>query len=398
MSRYDLDQLDQILRGTRDLDVLLGRLLREAIRATSAEGGTVYLHTRRGLRIAHLENDVLMKRMKPEDIASLVSTHIQLDRSGSIAGHVAVSGQMLRIDDVHCLDASSEVTFDCGVDEALQYRTRSMLAGPLIAANGDIAGVLQLINPTRRGGATSAVFTQEDESFIKDLGRIATTAIERARMERAMLLRMVKMAELRDPSETGTHVNRVAAVSVLLFEKWADRTGADATWRDAMVDDLRIAAMLHDVGKVAIDDAVLKKPGRLDDVERAAMELHTLKGATLFDDAEAAADLLARDVALHHHQRWDGTGYPVVQIDGSSRPLCGSEIPIAARLVAIADVHDALSSKRAYKDAWPREKIESIITEGRGTHFDPEIVNIFLEHWDEIERIRAAVSDEHDGE
>jgi HD-GYP domain-containing protein (c-di-GMP phosphodiesterase class II) len=393
MSRYKLDDLDQLLRGTRDLDVLLGRLLGEAIKATGAEGGTVFLQSRGGLRVAHLENDVLMKRMKPADIASLVSTHIRLDRKGSIAGHVAATGQMLRFDDVYCLGDDSEVVFDRGVDEALQYRTRAMLTAPLIAANGDVAGVLQLLNPACGDDPDRAVFSREDESFLKDLGRIATTAIERARMERVMLLRMVKMAELRDPTETGTHVNRVAAVSVLIFEKWAVQTGADSTWRDAMVDDLRIAAMLHDVGKVAIDDSVLKKPGRLDEQERAAMELHTLKGAILFDDAQSPADQLARDVALHHHQRWDGGGYPAVLIGGENRPLRESEIPIAARLVAIADVHDALSSKRAYKEAWPREKIESIIVDGRGAHFDPEIVDIFLEHWDEIERVRALVPD-----
>lgn len=360
------------------------------MQATRAEGGTIYLGAQAGFRVAHVQNDALLATMRPSDIAALVSKGIRAESGGSIAGHVAATGEIVRLIDTHQLPPDASFTFDASIDAALGYRTKAMLATPLLSADGTVAGVLQLINPI----SDSAVFTDDDVAFARDLGRIATTALERARLERAMLLRMVRMAQLRDPTETGTHVNRVAAVSVLLLNLWAQKTGADATWHDAMVDDLRIAAMLHDVGKVAIDDAILKKPGALDPHEYAAMQKHTVMGAALFDNGDAPSDRLAHDVALHHHQRWDGTGYPVVDVNGTSRPLRGDEIPLAARLVAIADVHDALASKRAYKDPWPQERIESVLREGTGTHFDPVIAALFIDHLDSIDRVRAAVVDD----
>ncbi len=384
----DTQKLDHMLQSTRDIDVLLGRLLSEAMHTTHAEGGTIYLRAQAGFRVAHVQNDALLATMRPSDIAALVSKGIQAESGGSIAGHVAATGEIIRLTDTNQLPPDASFTFDASVDAALGYRTKAMLATPLLSADGTVAGVLQLINPI----SDSAVFTDDDVAFARDLGRIATTALERARLERAMLLRMVRMAQLRDPTETGTHVNRVAAVSVSLLNLWAQQTNADTTWHDSMVDDLRIAAMLHDVGKVAIDDAILKKPGALDPHEYAAMQEHTVIGAALFDNGDAPSDRLAHDVALHHHQRWDGTGYPAVDINGTNRPLRGDEIPLAARLVAIADVHDALASKRAYKDAWPQERIASVLREGAGTHFDPVIAALFVDNLDSINRIRAAVA------
>jgi len=171
----------------------------------------------------------------------------------------------------------------------------------------------------------------------------------------------------------------VADLSIMLYDHWCDAHGIA---RDASIrarDTLRIGALLHDVGKVGIADAILKKPGKLDDAEFAEMKRHTQIGADLF--AGIRTDFDEAEVALCHHEKWNGTGYP--------RGLAGDAIPLFARIVAVADVFDALSSRRAYKDAWPRERIAALFRDEAGKHFDPELAAILVARQPEAEAIRA---------
>jgi HD-GYP domain-containing protein (c-di-GMP phosphodiesterase class II) len=219
----------------------------------------------------------------------------------------------------------------------------------------------------------------------------AAVALARAQMTRAILLRMMSMAEMRDPKETGAHVNRVGGYAVEIYENWARRHHIPPRQIDQSRDVLRMAAMLHDVGKVAISDLILKKPGRFNDDEFEIMKQHTLFGARLFLSRQSEFDDAAAEVALNHHERWDGQGYPghidiatgaplpeFLQPDGSARGKRGEEIPLFGRIVAVADVYDALSSRRVYKDAWDESRVLKTIREGAGHHLDPELVEIFF--------------------
>ncbi|MCP4909019.1 MAG: HD domain-containing protein, partial [bacterium] len=150
------------------------------------------------------------------------------------------------------------------------------------------------------------------------------------------------MAEIHDPKETGAHVKRVAGYARVLFEGWARRRGMSQIDMERQRDRLSIAAMLHDVGKIGIPDSILKKPGRLEPEEFARMQMHTLIGARVFEHTHADFDELARIVALHHHERWDGAGYPgaldpdqVFQAPAEPirHGLAGDDIPIEARIV-----------------------------------------------------------------
>jgi response regulator RpfG family c-di-GMP phosphodiesterase len=134
--------------------------------------------------------------------------------------------------------------------------------------------------------------------------------LQRAQMTRALLLRMIQMAELRDPKETGAHVNRVASYSVEIYEKWARSRSIKENEIQKNRDILRMAAMLHDTGKVAISDLILKKPARFTNEEYEIMKTHTYLGAKLFQDRQSEFDEVAAEVALTHHENWDGTGYP----------------------------------------------------------------------------------------
>jgi HD-GYP domain-containing protein (c-di-GMP phosphodiesterase class II) len=202
---------------------------------------------------------------------------------------------------------------------------------------------------------------------------------------------MISMAELRDPSETGKHVNRVGGYSVEIFETWARKKNYSKNKIDKQRDLLRMASMLHDVGKVAISDTILKKPARLDDDEYEIMKTHTYLGARLFTDPFSEMEDASRDVALNHHEKFDGTGYPgfidpftgepvkgKVDKNGKPLPKKGNNIPLFGRIVALADVYDALSSQRSYKEAWSEERVLSIIKEESGKHFDPELVDSFF--------------------
>jgi HD-GYP domain-containing protein (c-di-GMP phosphodiesterase class II) len=253
---------------------------------------------------------------------------------------------------------------------------------------------------------TSIPFAHDDEEIIHYFANNAANAVERAKMTREIILRMNKMAEMRDPKETGPHVNRVASYSVTLYEAWAHKKGLPQNEIDKNRDVLRMSAMLHDVGKVAISDMILKKPGRFTPEEFQTMKLHTLFGANLFSDIYSDFDESASVVALNHHERWDGKGYPGF-IDphtqkplpgyetehGTARGKQGEEIPLFGRIVALADVYDALSCRRCYKEAWDNNEVLNTIREEAGKQFDPELVEVFLECVDSFQQIEKLYPD-----
>ena len=195
---------------------------------------------------------------------------------------------------------------------------------------------------------------------------------------------LAKLAESRDP-ETGVHLERmreycrVLATQLAKSEAFADEMGGD------YVQLLYLTSPLHDIGKVGIPDAVLLKPGKLTADEFEIMKTHATIGAeTLNALVDASPDAkylrMARDIAWTHHEKFDGSGYP--------HGLSGRDIPLCGRIVAVADVYDALTTRRVYKPAFPHERAKEIILEGSGSHFDPDVVQAFLDVEDEIVRIR----------
>jgi putative two-component system response regulator len=197
---------------------------------------------------------------------------------------------------------------------------------------------------------------------------------------------LAKLAESRDP-ETGAHLERVRLYAQTLARHLAGDPHYAPDVDGNYVRLIYLTAPLHDIGKVAIPDTVLLKEGKLTPEEFGIMKTHALHGARTLDAAlkeypDATFLRMARDIAAAHHERFDGTGYPY--------GLKGKDIPLAARIVAIADVYDALISKRRYKDAFSHDKAAAIITESAGTHFDPDLVAAFQSVDGEFARIAAA--------
>ena len=190
-------------------------------------------------------------------------------------------------------------------------------------------------------------------------GRVAKQALFKAQVE--SMERMAVVAELRDDS-TGAHSYRVGRLASLL----AKESGCD----DEMIFMIDIAARLHDIGKVGIPDGILLKPAKLNAAEREVMKTHTTIGAEVLANSNIAHMQTAEEIARYHHEWWDGTGYP--------SGLAGTNIPISARITALADVFDALAHKRPYKEAWPLDSTLTEIMSLRGRQFDPELTDLFL--------------------
>jgi len=278
---------------------------------------------------------------------------------------------------------------------------------PLKTARGDILGILQIINAQQEQGKPIP-FSADDEKILLHFASIAAVALERAQMTRAILLRMIRMSEMRDPKETGAHVNRVGGYALEIYEEYASRHGFEQSLIDRNRDSLRMAAMLHDVGKVAISDIILKKPGRFNSDEYEIMKQHTVLGARLFLDTQSDFDEAARHVALNHHERWDGKGYPghvdvrsglplegTALAEGTARGKAGEEIPLFGRIVGLADVYDALSSARVYKEAWDESQVLETIQKEAGHQFDPELVACFFARINVLRAIQNRYKDTH---
>ncbi|WP_287878408.1 HD domain-containing phosphohydrolase [Aquitalea sp.] len=196
-------------------------------------------------------------------------------------------------------------------------------------------------------------------------------------MAQEVTLSLARAGEYRD-NETGKHITRMSK----MCEQMALALGKDATWAHA----LRMASPLHDVGKIGVPDRILLKPGRLDEAEYQIMREHPRIGGTIIPEHPALVIRMARRIALTHHEKWDGSGYPA--------GLCGEEIPLEGRIAAICDVYDALVSARPYKPAWTQQAALDFLQQESGHHFDPHLVETFLRIVPEIESIQSRYAEE----
>jgi putative two-component system response regulator len=249
-------------------------------------------------------------------------------------------------------------------------------------------------NALLAGAQKRRLASQAEEMEREVRKRTAELATSRQEVIRCLAL----AAEYRD-DDTGHHIMRVGRFAGIIARQLG--------FEEGRVEILELAAQLHDVGKIGIPDSILKTPGKLDPEQLAIMQKHSsiakriltpmveqewqlLKthsqvGATLLGIRTSPLLMLAAKIAQTHHERWDGTGYPL--------GLAGKDIPIEGRITAVADVFDALSSRRCYKEPFPREKCFAILQEGRGTHFDPEILDAFFARSEDVVRVQLEFMD-----
>ena len=237
--------------------------------------------------------------------------------------------------------------------------------------------------------------------FLRDHNQFLESEVERRTREIVALQdvtihTMASLAETRD-SETGNHIRRTAYYVKTLAEKLCSNPRFSEFLTEKNIELLFKSAPLHDIGKVGIPDRILLKPGRFEGNEMEIMKTHTTLGRDAIEHAERelgiTVDFLkyAKEIAYGHQEKWDGSGYP--------QGLSGDNIPISARLMAVADVYDALISRRVYKEGMSHEAALAIISEGRGKHFDPDMVDAFLELQEEFKDIARRYADtDHDME
>lgn len=368
------------LNEARPVEELLDELLRQARMLTRAEAGTVYVAEGGKLRFVCAQNEArhdldITPRVDERRFLTggLGGKTIAIDDT-SLAGHAAWHRQPLRIRDAYDLPPTDTLKFDPSFDRLTGYRTQSMIVAPLVDRSAQVVGVLQLINRLNDEGIP-AEFSARDLQIVEGLASMAALSVRNAQMRDELyrshldtILRLSTAAEFRD-TETSQHIQRVS----LYCETIARYMGAPRDWTRMMM----FASPMHDVGKLGVPDSILQKPGKLTDEERLIMQRHTLIGAHILKGAENELLQFAEKIALSHHERWDGAGYP--------HRLAGAEAPLEGRVTAVADVFDALTSKRCYKPAFSVDWAIEEIAKNRGTQFDPDVVDAFLKARPEIE-------------
>lgn len=288
---------------------------------------------------------------------------IEIPKDKGIVGWVFVKSDVLVISDPY-----SDPRFNRDVDRATGYRTRNILAVPLRTYSGGTVGVLECINKL------NGDFDESDVDFAKLLSGYAANLIENAllyeeikKAQAEIVFRLSLAAEFKDKT-TYNHLVRMANYSYII----AREMGFDEEW----CENLKLAAPMHDIGKLGIKDQILLKPSKLTSEEFEEIKKHTIYGNEIMKDSDIEVLKMGARVAMFHHERYDGTGYPM--------GLKGEEIPIEARIVSVADVFDALTSERPYKKAMPVDEAIKMIEDGAGKQFDPEVVKAFKKAIDKI--------------
>ncbi len=398
-----LRTLGATLNTVSDLDVILEAVLTQARRFVGAESGSIYVREEGRLILRYAQNDSFDEDNKKQ-LASYLNQELTVN-TNSMASFVARAGLILNVPDAYNISEDKPYRFKSDLDQKTGYLTRSSLSLPLKDIRSKVIGVLQLINRRDCSGQLAA-FDDMDEGMMLLFSTTAALALERTQLIRQTILRSIKMAELRDRRETVHHAQRVGNLAALLYGEWAARRNLDSAEIKTNCENLRMAAMLHDIGKVGISDRVLNKPGRLSPEERLEMQRHVQIGIEVLSPIKSALDELVADVIFNHHERWDGRGYPGWIDPATGLPLPGhhaedgrpsgkkgEEISIYSRATALADVFDALSSARTYKEAFDEDLVCQILMQESGHHFDPELVDILLKHLDSARAVLARFQD-----
>lgn len=294
----------------------------------------------------------------------IVGSEIRVPMGSGIVGWVAKTGQSLNIEDAYKSDE-----FNPEIDRITKFKTRNVLAVPLRNVKGKIIGVFEVINKINGN------FTDEDEGLLNLISSLAAGAIESAQLYESLyqaqletIYRLAITAEYRDQQDTAVHLRHISEYTALI----ASALGLD----EKQVEDIKYASPLHDIGKVAISDAILLKPGKLTPEEFEEMKKHTLYGYKILSNTKSHLLRIASKIASYHHEKFDGSGYPY--------GIKGKQIPVEARIVSVADVFDALCMKRVYKPSWEPEKARDYIVSEKGKSFDPDVVDAFLSVFDKI--------------
>jgi HD-GYP domain-containing protein (c-di-GMP phosphodiesterase class II) len=375
---FKLTQIGIALSSERNRQTLLNKILNEARAFTNAEGGSLYIREGNQLRFTVSQNELLGRDRTYRRITFAQSTMPLTEHS--IAGYVTLTGKLLNIPDVYQIPPDAPYSQNREFDRQNQYQTRSMLCVPVPDSSGEIIGVLALLN-ARDEHENIIPFTSQYESLILCLASQAGVAIKNITLTQKLkeayldtVIRLSMAAECREHDIAG-HLQRMSMYSAILAEELG------FSLED--VDDIRYASPMHDVGKIGIPDAILLKPGKLDEQEYEIMKQHPLFGKKILSNGTSRIIQLSEEIAYSHHEKYDGTGYP--------QGLKGEAIPLSGRIVALADVFDALASKRAYKDAWKLGAVIDYIREYSGTHFDPQVVAAFERRIADFLQVRERV-------
>ncbi|HEY5052590.1 MAG TPA: HD domain-containing phosphohydrolase [Solirubrobacterales bacterium] len=293
--------------------------------------------------------------LEPNDLVGLIDRDIMPAKAERF---VAATDRLI-LDEGESYEA--EETIVVGDEE----RTFLTVKFPFVDDGSKVAGIM--------GISTDITGKKQAESLREELAVAQEQAIEELRASRQETVeRLARAIEMRD-EETGEHVNRMAAITAYL--------GGQLGLERERVMLLRAAAPMHDVGKIATPDDILQKPGPLTPQERQEMERHTVVGHEILADSDSELLQVAATIALSHHERWDGGGYP--------QGLSGEDIPLEGRVAAVADVFDALLSDRCYRPAMSVDEAVRTIREGKGTHFDPHVADVLLRHVEEVLSFRG---------
>jgi HD-GYP domain-containing protein (c-di-GMP phosphodiesterase class II) len=294
---------------------------------------------------------------------------IRIPYGSGLVGTAISEDQPIIID-----DAYEDPRHNSDNDKRTGYRTKAIMTIPFRNNEGRVIGAYQAVNKLTESG----VFSDKDMEYLSLAASYSGKSLEAFMLreeivetQREIIFSMGEIGESRS-KETGSHVRRVAQYSYWLA------LGLGMSEREAAL--LRDASPMHDIGKVAIPDAILHKPGALTDEEFDQIKGHTLIGHQLLRHSKRELLRAASIVALEHHEKWDGSGYP--------QRLRGEEIHIYGRITAVADVFDALGSARAYKQAWELDRILALFEAERGRHFDPRVVDSLIAQLPRILEIR----------
>jgi len=299
---------------------------------------------------------------------------LEIPINSGIVGSAIYNGHRELIDDVYKDDR-----FNREIDKHTGYTTKAMMVIPMYDYDDNIIGAFQVIN---HRGETNKFDTRDMErltlasTYAAETLVSAKLAIEIEETQQEVVFTMGSIGESRS-KETGNHVKRVAEYSKLLALAYGmDQDEAEL---------LKQASPMHDIGKIAIPDSILNKPGRFDENERHIMNTHAELGYQMIKNSQRPLLKAASIVAYEHHEKWDGTGYP--------NGLSGKDIHIYGRITALADVFDALGSDRVYKKAWSDERIFKLLKDEKAKHFDPELIELFFKNLDKIKKVRGEFGD-----